>query len=107
MKLYDIMYDAQHYYVEACNYATAVDLWTRHVEQLWGTDYDGTEQPESVRLVHDGDVIREGVRPIQNMRAAVTGADELSYAQATADADHDAAHNSPRRKCRILARPIP
>lgn len=58
MLLYLVQFDAQDYYVEAPDFPAAIELWKVHVAKLWGDDYDGTEQPESVALVHDEPVVR-------------------------------------------------
>lgn len=58
MNLYHVQFDGQSYWVEAGDFGTAVILWKGHVKDLWGEDYDGTEQPDSVHLVHDEPVIR-------------------------------------------------
>lgn len=58
MNLYRIMFDGQEFFVEAPSFAVAIELWTKHVAVLWGTDFDGTEQPESCELIHDERVIR-------------------------------------------------
>ena len=59
MNLYHIQFDGQSWWIEARNFQGAIDAWTREVAKEWGEDFDGTEQPESVALVHDGPVIRE------------------------------------------------
>lgn len=58
MKLYHVQFDSQSYWIEAENFGTAVALWGRHVAKDWGPEYEGTEEPDSVHLVHDGPVIR-------------------------------------------------
>lgn len=58
MNLYHIQFDGESYYVEAANLAQAVELWKTHLQKEWGDDYNGTEEPESVALVHDEAVIR-------------------------------------------------
>ena len=58
-KLYHVQYDGQSYWIEAVSFAEAVELWKRHVRVLWAQDYDGSEEPESVHLVHDEPVIRK------------------------------------------------
>jgi hypothetical protein len=58
MKLYHIQFYGESYYVEAPSVAVAVERWKAHVQADWGPDYDGTEEPESVALVHDKAVIR-------------------------------------------------
>lgn len=58
MNLYLVQFDNQPYYVEASNFGDAIAAWKRHVAQAWGQDYDGTEEPESVALIHDEAVIR-------------------------------------------------
>ncbi len=52
MKLYHVQYDHESYYVEAPSLPAAVETWKRHVA------YDGTEEPESIALIHDEPVIR-------------------------------------------------
>lgn len=61
MSLYLIQYDSEPYYVEARDFHRAIRTWTQHVKILWGTDFDGTEEPESVALVHEDAVLREPV----------------------------------------------
>ncbi len=56
--LYLVLFDGTHYYVEAKDFPTAIEAWKKHVMIEWGESYDGTEQPESVALVHDEPVIR-------------------------------------------------
>lgn len=56
-RLYHITFDASNFYVQARDYTDAIRLWKEHVAVLWGDDYDGTEQPESVSLIHDEAVI--------------------------------------------------
>lgn len=63
MNLYLVQYDSQYYYVEAPGFSEAIDLWKGHVKKLWGDEYDGTEQPESVAHVHDEPVVRT-VKPL-------------------------------------------
>lgn len=58
MRLYHVQFDGQSYWIEAESFGDAVFKWKRHVAVLWGTDYDGSEEPESVHLVHDEPVIR-------------------------------------------------
>ncbi len=58
MNLYLIQFDAQDYYVEASDFTRAIESWKIHVSRMWGADYDGTEQPESVALIHDDPFIR-------------------------------------------------
>lgn len=58
MNLYQVLYDSQHYYVEAESFPAAIDLWKAHVAKVWDDDFDGYEEPESVALIHDGEVIR-------------------------------------------------
>lgn len=57
-KLYHVQYDHVSYWVEAISFAQAIDRWKRHVKVQWGADYDGTEEPDSVHLVHGEPVIR-------------------------------------------------
>lgn len=56
-KLYHIMYDSVAYFVIAESLAGAIELWKEHVRAEWKEDYDGTEEPESCALIHDGPVI--------------------------------------------------
>jgi hypothetical protein len=58
MNLYHVQYDGESYYVEASKLAEAVELWKQHVKGMWGDDFDGTEEPESIGLIHEGIVIR-------------------------------------------------
>ena len=58
MKLYHVQFDGQSYWIEADSFANAVLVWKDHVRQVWGVDYDGTEEPESVHLVHDEPVLK-------------------------------------------------
>ena len=58
LKLYLIHYDHQAYYVEAENLVNAVGKWKEYVKLDWKEDYDGTEEPESIALVHEAAVIR-------------------------------------------------
>lgn len=58
MHLYLVQFDGINYYVEAASFGEAIGKWQSHVKVLWGDDYDGTEQPESVAHVHDEAVIR-------------------------------------------------
>lgn len=63
MNLYLVLYDGQPYYIEARTFPGAIDTWRQHVAEEWGEDFDGTEQPESVALVHEKAVIREPEPP--------------------------------------------
>lgn len=58
MKVYRIDYDNQPYIVEAPDLGAAVQAWKKHVAVAWGSDWDGTEEPESISLIHDEAVIR-------------------------------------------------
>lgn len=57
MNLYHLQYDDQPYYVQAETVAWAVQSWKEHVKKLWGSEYEGTEEPQSVALIHDEEVI--------------------------------------------------
>lgn len=57
MKLYHVQYDGEPYYIQAESVAWAVHTWKDHVKEKWGKDYDGSEEPDSVALVHDEGVI--------------------------------------------------
>ena len=58
LNLYLLIYDDEHYYVEAPRLNEAVSIWKKHVEKYWGDDYDGTEEPQSVQLIHEKPVVR-------------------------------------------------
>ena len=58
MKLYMIQFDGQRDYVEAESYGAALKAWHAHMMIEQAPDWDGTEEPESVALVHDEPVIR-------------------------------------------------
>jgi len=62
MKLYHVQFDGASFFIEAENYADAVAIWKAHVKVLWENDYDGTEEPESVHLIHDEPVIKSALR---------------------------------------------
>lgn len=57
MNLYRILYDVSPKYVQAEDFAAAVQAWKEHVKELWGDEYEGNEQPESVELIHNEPVI--------------------------------------------------
>ena len=57
--LYHVQFDGESYYVEAPDFTRAIAAWKTYVKDLWGPDCDGTEEPESAALVHDGAVIGE------------------------------------------------
>jgi hypothetical protein len=44
--------------VEAPSFGEAVKVWRSHVKELWGMEYTGEEEPESVELMHEEPVIR-------------------------------------------------
>ena len=58
MKLYRVLFDGRPYWVEAPSFGEAVKVWRSHVQELWGMEYTGEEEPESVELMHDESVIR-------------------------------------------------
>lgn len=58
MNVYMVVYDITNYVVEASSFANAIEAWKEHVKVLWGEDYDGTEEPESVNRIHEHPVIR-------------------------------------------------
>lgn len=58
LKLYQVQFDGQQYFIEAASFASVVETWKRHVADLWGEDYEGDEEPESVALIHDEPVVR-------------------------------------------------
>ena len=51
--LYLIVFDGEHDYVEAVDFATAIQIWQREMKREQGEDWDATSQPESVTLVHE------------------------------------------------------
>lgn len=58
MCLYMVQWDSVRWYIEAPGFAEAIQTWHRVVKEQWGSDYEGTEQPEQVVLVHDEGVFR-------------------------------------------------
>ena len=68
MKLYHVQFDGASFfieaedYIEAENYADADSIWRAHVRVLCENDYDGTEEPESVHLIHAEPVIRGALK---------------------------------------------
>ena len=58
MKLYEVRYDGVTWYVEAPSFGMAIAAWEHRVACLWGSDYDGDEEPDSVTLVHHEAVVR-------------------------------------------------
>lgn len=57
--LYLIVFDGQHYYVEAVNIEQAQSRWVYRMNALEGSDWNGTEMAESVTLLpSDYEVIR-------------------------------------------------
>lgn len=57
MKLFKIERDAHIDYVEAKSFDAAVRLWQRTNPVDWGI-YSSVKEPDSVVLVHDGEVLR-------------------------------------------------
>lgn len=57
-RLYDVRFDNEMYFIEARSLPEAVQIWKAHVEALWGDNYEGDEEPESIALIHDEGVIR-------------------------------------------------
>lgn len=55
--LYLVVHDDEDFYFEARDFAHAVDLWTEHVKDLWGDDYEESDQPDSVQLVDSQGVL--------------------------------------------------
>lgn len=58
MNAYMILFDSVNYLVEASSVANAVEAWKEHVKAAWESDYDGTEESESIHRIHDEPVIR-------------------------------------------------
>nr|WP_294560220.1 hypothetical protein [uncultured Rhodopila sp.] len=52
MNLYRIEFDSINYYVAALDFTDAIGAWRRHVQHVWGADYQGDEQPDSVERIH-------------------------------------------------------
>lgn len=59
MRLYRILFDAQPEFVEAADLGNAVRIWRQKKSVDWDDEYDGTEEPESIELLHDGPVLRD------------------------------------------------
>lgn len=75
-KLYRIRYDGQPYWiVGAESLGQAVARWRDHVRHEWGDDYDGTEEPEEVRLFDDGDVVLCDGKALTDSYLRATGHD--------------------------------
>lgn len=79
MNLYMIQYDGQEDYVEAGNMGAAVEIWERAGKA--DRDFDGTEQPESVALVHDAAVLRA---PASLARQTIEGLSDGDFMQLNA-----------------------
>lgn len=59
MKLYAVTFDGTPDYVEAENFAAAIQIWRAHLIATNAPgDFDETIEPESVALVHDAPVLR-------------------------------------------------
>lgn len=58
MNLYLVQYESTSWYVEAPDFASAIQAWADQVRIEWGNDYQPTDQPESVACVHDEPVVR-------------------------------------------------
>lgn len=58
MSLYHVQYDGVSYWVEAVAFSHCVDIWKNNVRELWGSEFDGTEEPESVHRVSGDAVLR-------------------------------------------------
>jgi len=65
VSLYHAQFDGESYYIEARNFHGAIDTWKRHVAKAWGQNFDGTEEPESVALIHEEAVLRESEAPTE------------------------------------------
>jgi hypothetical protein len=59
VKVYRVRFDAQDWIVEARSFGHAIELWKAFGKAHWGDEWDGTEEPESAELLHDGEVIQE------------------------------------------------
>lgn len=58
MKVYIIRFDGGASIVEAETFGAAVESWRAVKRVEWGTDFEETDEPESVELIHDEPVIR-------------------------------------------------
>jgi len=58
VKLYHIQFDGESYWVEAPTFRGAIEAWKVEVRERWGDDFQDTDEPDSVHLVHDEPVIR-------------------------------------------------
>lgn len=58
MSAYTVQFDGQIRVVDAPGFTEAIAAWGDAMQIEWGDDYDGTEQPESVALIDDDEVIR-------------------------------------------------
>ena len=58
MSLYHVQFDGSSFWIEADNFAQAVEAWKAHVKALGDAGYMPTDEPESVHFVHDEPVIR-------------------------------------------------
>lgn len=58
MRLYQVQFERESYWVEAVSMMEAVSLWKQHVKREWGADYKADEEPDSVALIHEDCVIR-------------------------------------------------
>ena len=56
--LYLVEYDGERYYVEAVDFPSAISTWLGYMAMVWGNDFKGNEQPDSVAFIHDEPVIR-------------------------------------------------
>lgn len=50
--------DHRDYMIEADSFEKCIELWREFVKEEWGSDYEDTDQPASVHLIHDDPVIR-------------------------------------------------
>ena len=58
-RAYAIGFDGARYHsvVLATSFSEAIAKWTAYWKEQWGSDYDGTETPESVEKI-DGVIIQ-------------------------------------------------
>ena len=57
--LFQVWFDGEQYWIESKDFTTAIEVWKKHVAELWGDDYDGSETPDSVTRMSEDAVIRE------------------------------------------------
>ncbi len=89
MNLYMVTFDGQHDYVEAADFATAIELWrAKLIDAHMPGDFEPDVQPESVVLVHDEPVVRQvDVLALSRRQAVLKHAD--GHGCVTGDCPHE------------------